>query len=316
MAHVSSICIPASVAAAVRQFFPGWHVVATAPLLASGLEPRHHVQKLTLQYGQGSLTLVLKQALTEDGPAPAISELRCEICLARSWSAAGLPIPQWVDGSEEEGWMLTRCVDGETAWSLLDPDSRLSGTSSHQERATILRRIGETVARFHTLEPALDDETTCELPTKTVDTLLSELARNFASIERRLSAADRALFSEQLRRLDANRPDNRESVICHGDLSGHNIICGSNYAVHLLDWSHACFGPPAWDVAFLMSFAGGLCVTQDDQSVLLAGYRTVSKKELADLDYFISFDRLNQKVNAASNNHGRRTDISQGAVDT
>jgi aminoglycoside phosphotransferase (APT) family kinase protein len=59
-----------------------------------------------------------------------------------------------------------------------------------------------------------------------------------------------------LERLHDNKPLERETVLCHGDLHPLNLLSDAKGDVTVLDWTAAAIAPPEYDVAFTWLLIG------------------------------------------------------------
>jgi Ser/Thr protein kinase RdoA (MazF antagonist) len=174
--------------------------------------------------------------------APPKADVSGQVALARWLAAKGFPVAAPLTEPE--------CV-GDTQlslWEYIDDD---------EQRPIDFQQLGEVVGRLHRIDPgSLSDVVSLpfcgdaawlaiEQSLAEIETLRLLDAEGLGAL-RRAGAALRG-WRERARR-DA-------TVLCHGDVHPQNVLMHDDKVV-LIDWDGICLGPPAWDHAALMTWAG------------------------------------------------------------
>jgi len=95
--------------------------------------------------------------------------------------------------------------------------------------------------------------------------------------ERLKSSIDEANFSVILQRAIELDKCSAKNVLCHGDLSLHNLLINNQQQVMILDWEYAVLACPAYDLASC------ICINNLDssqQESLIAEYYSLNKTQL------------------------------------
>ncbi|MFT6925025.1 MAG: thiamine kinase-like enzyme [Psychromonas sp.] len=91
------------------------------------------------------------------------------------------------------------------------------------------------------------------------------------------SAIDEQQFSVILKRAIILDNSSAKNVLCHGDLSLHNLLINNKQQVMILDWEYATLACPAYDLASC------ICINRLDnlqQESLIASYYSLNKAQL------------------------------------
>jgi len=95
--------------------------------------------------------------------------------------------------------------------------------------------------------------------------------------ERLTSSIDEVHFSVILQRAMSLDKCSAKNVLCHGDLSLHNLLINNQQQVMILDWEYAALACPAYDLASC------ICINRLDslqQQSLIAEYHHLHKAKL------------------------------------
>lgn len=96
--------------------------------------------------------------------------------------------------------------------------------------------------------------------------------------ERIKTAIDEEHFSVILKRAIALDKSSAKNVLCHGDLSLHNLLINNRQQMMILDWEYAALACPAYDLASC------ICINRLDsaqQESLIAEYHHLQQDNLA-----------------------------------
>lgn len=141
-------------------------------------------------------------------------------------------------------------------------------------------RVGEMVARLHTLDPAHVPEghplPWCgSFPWWRLDEALAVAAGDLDA------ATDKGLRSA-IERFGGWERLVGETVVCHGDVHWHNVVMLDSGPA-LLDWDLLCRGPVAWDHAPLLRWSARWGGPDDGYARFAAGYgRSLAGQPLAE----------------------------------
>ena len=204
--------------------------------------------------------------LRRDPPtAPRSTGMLREAALFRAAAAAGVPVPELVDASDDASvlgaaFLLMAHVDGETI-----PRKILRDPEYAPARPLLARQCGEILARLHAIPtgevPGLDEP---DQLTQYLD-VLDSLGQPHPT------------FELAFKWLEEHRPGGGRRGIVHGDFRNGNLIVGPEGVRAVLDWELAHAGDPMEDLGWLcvkswrfgVSLPVGGFGTYDD---LIAGY--------------------------------------------
>jgi aminoglycoside phosphotransferase (APT) family kinase protein len=188
-----------------------------------------------------------------------------EAALFRAAAAAGVPVPELVDASDDgtflgSAFLVMAHVDGETI-----PRKILRDPEYAAARPRLARQCGEVLARLHTIPveavPGLEDQ--------------DQVAQYRAVLDG--VAQPHPTFELAFRWLEEHRPQGSRRTVVHGDFRNGNLIVGPEGIRSVLDWELAHAGDPLEDLGWLCvkSWRFGVALpvggfgTYED---LLAGY--------------------------------------------
>ncbi len=213
-----------------------------------------------------------------------------EFAVARAAFEAGVttPEPLWlctdpaVLGAD---FAIMRRAEGVAAAHRLVREPALGGP-----REALLGRLGEELARLHTVQPPRPD--LAFLPSAAPTPALAMIARLRGWLD--AHATPRPALEWALRRLELRAPATEQVVLCHGDFRTGNYLVDEQGLTAILDWELAHWGDPVSDLGWFTARcwragrpeqrAGGIGPVEP----LLAGYERASGRtvDLATLDYW------------------------------
>ncbi|MGF1600091.1 MAG: phosphotransferase enzyme family protein [Acidimicrobiales bacterium] len=190
--------------------------------------------------------------------APPGSDGAAQAAAARMLAGHGIALPALVDSG---------IVDDQpyTIWERIPADP---GT------VVDFRGLGAEIGRLHRIDPAaLDGLATLpwcdEASWLDLDTHLD--AAEAADV---VSPADIEILRAswvQLRSWGSRCRTAGQPVVCHGDVHPQNVIMRHGKPI-VIDWDTLCLGPPQWDHAALMTWAGRWGGSPDAYPRFAAGY--------------------------------------------
>lgn len=202
-----------------------------------------------------------------------------EFAVARAAFEAGvtLPEPLWLCSEGEGAYWFARRADGEAAAHRLVRDETLGGP-----RPALLRRLGEELARIHSVVPPRADLDFLELPELTAaEAAIARLRGHLDAHE-----SPRPVLDWGLRWLELHLPQPGDIVLCHRDFRTGNYLVDADGLTGILDWEFAGWGDPhedlGWFTARCWRFgqrdrpAGGIGGRED----LYAGYEAASGRSV------------------------------------
>jgi thiamine kinase-like enzyme len=105
-----------------------------------------------------------------------------------------------------------------------------------------------------------------------------QLALSLKQLKERITTPiDEQHFSIMLKRASKLDKKSAKNVLCHGDLSLHNLLINNQQQVMILDWEYATLACPAYDLASCF------CINKLDalqQETLLSAYYSLNKAQL------------------------------------
>jgi aminoglycoside phosphotransferase (APT) family kinase protein len=166
-------------------------------------------------------------------------------------------------------------------------------------RADVGRAVPETLARLH----AIDLEAAGLGDFRRPESLISRQLRRWRRQWGASKTRDLADIETVADRLEQAMPEERETVLLHGDYHLHNLVLGPDGAVRaVLDWELCTAGDPLADVGQMVAYWNELrsddgffrdpVAAADgfpDADALAAGYARASGRDLAALGYWVAF---------------------------
>jgi len=193
----------------------------------------------------GTLALVLR---TDAPSGVSVSHPRAhEFALLRAAFAAGVTVPEPL-ALDPEGavigkpFYLMRRAAGTANARTLSRDAALD-----PHRAALTEAIGRELARIHSIAPPRDD--LAFLPTDP----RPPVARRLDEFRTQLDALPDAYPALEwgIRWLEINAPENRASVLGHGDFRCGNLMVDGAAVTAVLDWEFAGWSDPMEDVGWI-----------------------------------------------------------------
>lgn len=275
--------------------FPGARIQFARPIETSDRTGGANILVVTVTSNQAIQKSVLKSIITAKLPLSRAEELRREIFVLTLGGALSLPTPRLL-ASGDGDWVLMEFIEG---LSIADALWQ-AGARSERKRLTMLQQLGVTVARFHnSLAPfALAAEG--RLSSFSVSQLLDRQKSNLRSLQRSKHDDSVIVLEQALNALAMAQPSSDRLTLCHGDLSGHNMICDGKNNIKVIDWSDACVMPRGADVAFLTSRLNGLCRNEVEVQTVINGYERASGICLENFAFYRALDEVTQSINLLS----------------
>ena len=177
--------------------------------------------------------------LTRFPPGPSKTGMTREAALLRAAAAAGVPVPELVDASDDPSvlgapFLVAEHVDGETI-----PRKILRDPEFAEARPKLARQCGEILARLHTVDPrqieGLEDTDQVAQYRGVLDNL----------------GEPHPTFELAFRWLEDNRPSGSRHTVVHGDFRNGNLMIGPEGVRAVLDWELAHAGDPMEDLGWL-----------------------------------------------------------------
>ena len=163
---------------------------------------------------------------------------------------SGLPIPEvvghHVDGDTD--WLLMTRIPGDNGWQAL-----VSACPS--ERRSLLRELGEMLARIHSLP---------------VPAMLSDADSTPWLDRHRIYAAELSLEDELLSSFGPPPPEVRTFI--HGDFTLDNVLFCEGRVCGVIDWSGCGAGDPRFDIALALATSPELVLEPPDLEAFFEGY--------------------------------------------
>jgi len=190
----------------------------------------------TWSFALDGVPLVLRR----DPPTAARSAgMLREAALFRAAAAAGVPVPELVDASDDpavlgSAFLVMTHVEGETI-----PRKILRDPEFAAARPLLARQCGEILARLHTIPlddvPGLEDQ--------------DQVAQYRAVLDG--AGQPHPTFELAFRWLEEHRPQGSRRTVVHGDFRNGNLIVGPEGIRSVLDWELAHAGDPLEDLGWL-----------------------------------------------------------------
>ena len=183
----------------------------------------------------GTRRLILRR----DPPKAPKTGMTREAELFRAAAAAGVPVPELVDASDDpavlgSAFLVMVHVDGETI-----PRKILRDPEYAEARPKLARQCGEILARLHTIDPTTIPGLEDVDQVIQYRTVLDNLAQPHPT------------FELAFRWLEANRPTGTRRTVVHGDFRNGNLMIGPEGVRAVLDWELAHAGDPMEDLGWL-----------------------------------------------------------------
>lgn len=205
-----------------------------------------------------------------------------EFALLKAAHAAGVTVPEplWLCTDESvigKVFFIMRRVEGIAAGHRLVRDASLGG-----DRRRLLRRLGEELARIHSIRPPRPDLAFLGEPPERP--ALAGVARLRRSLD--ADPMPHPALEWGLRWLERHAPETPEVVLRHGDFRTGNYMVDSHGLTGILDWEFAGWSDPVEDIgwfcakcwragAFALE-AGGI----GDRADLIGGYEGASGRRI------------------------------------
>lgn len=166
-------------------------------------------------------------------------------------------------------------------------------------RAAAAEALAATLARLH----AVDLDAIGLSDVRRTESLASRQLRRWKRQWTASKTRDLPAIDEVADHLEARMPDERETVLLHGDYHLHNLVLGEDGSVRaVLDWELCASGDPLADVGQMVTYwrelrdPDGLfrepVAALDgfpDSDGLASAYAEASGRDLADVDYWVAF---------------------------
>ncbi len=234
---------------------------------------------------KGRQDLVLRA--TAKQAVPDSRERAQEFALLRAAFEAGVTVPEplWICRDESvigRAFLVMRRIEGLADGPTIVHDERYAPL-----RSALAERLGEELARIHTLKPPRPDLAFLEMPEP--DSARYAVARYRAYLDR--DEEPRPVLEWGLRWLERHAPPPGEMVLCHRDFRTGNYLVDISRENRsglgaILDWEFAGWGEPMEDVAWFCAKswrfgaddrpAGGL----DTRERFYAAYGRASGREV------------------------------------
>jgi aminoglycoside phosphotransferase (APT) family kinase protein len=206
-----------------------------------------------------------------------------EFALLQAAFAAGVAVPEPLWCSDDltllgRPFFLMRCVEGTADAQRLTKDPGFA-----LDRALLARRLGEELARLHTIRPP---QPALGLPTVDEAPALRLVARARMALDE--IDPPHPVLEWALRWLERHAPPRGDVVLCHRDFRTGNYMVGDEGLTGILDWEFAGFSDPMEDLGWFCAKcwrfarpdreAGGV----GERADFYAGYEAVSGRAVDD----------------------------------
>jgi aminoglycoside phosphotransferase (APT) family kinase protein len=175
----------------------------------------------------------------------------------------------------------------------------VAGRLTSEERATAGRALPETLARLH----AVDLDAVGLGDFKRSESLISRQLRRWQRQWEASKTRELPEIEEVAAVLSSRMPEERETVLLHGDYHLHNVVFGGDGEIRaLLDWELSTAGDPLADVGQMVAYWNELrepdglfrepvAALEGFQAApeLAELYAEAAGRDLADLSYWIAF---------------------------
>lgn len=192
----------------------------------------------------GALALVLR---TDAPSGVAQSHSRAhEFTLLKAAHAAGVTVPEPLalcagSGVIGKPFYVMRRAEGTAAGHILTRDDKWLG-----DRRALVDRLGEELARIHSIRPPREDLSFLPMPTRPpAEAAIADYRAVLDSYDQPRPALEWGLAW-----LAANPPPARELVLCHRDYRTGNYMADAKGLTAILDWEFAGWGDAHEDIAW------------------------------------------------------------------
>ena len=154
-----------------------------------------------------------------------------------------VPEPLWLANSEVMGrpFFIMRRVEGSAAGHRLVRDSSLGG-----DRIRLAERLGEELARIHSIRPGRSDLNFLPQPNLPPAQELIQRARNYLDHH----STPLPALEWGLRWLERHLPSEHDLVLCHRDFRTGNYMVDGQGLTGILDWEFAGWSDPFEDIGW------------------------------------------------------------------
>jgi aminoglycoside phosphotransferase (APT) family kinase protein len=246
----------------------------------------------------GSWRIVLRRPPLGEILASAHDVAR-EHRILSSLGPTGFPVPRTLGLCED------RDVTGAPFYAMEHVDGVILTRTSTAERlppdvrAAVGRAIASALAQLH----AVDLDAAGFGDFRRPESLISRQLRRWRRQWEASKTRDLAEIDEVADRLERRMPEERETVLLHGDYHLHNFVLGEDGSVRaVLDWELCAAGDPLADVGQMVAYWNELRSSDGlfrdpvaalagfpDASRLAASYAEASGRDLAELGYWVAF---------------------------
>jgi aminoglycoside phosphotransferase (APT) family kinase protein len=255
--------------------------ITEAKLLSGGAIQENWLLRLIIEGGDydGTFECVLRS----DAPSGvAVSHSRAqEFALLQSAFQAGVTVPEplWLGDKTIFGrdFFVMRKANGTAAGFRVVKDASLGG-----DREILAARIGEEMARLHTIKPPVESLNFLKIPTQSP--ALKGVVEFHAFLDRHHTAFPALEWG--IRWLEKNAPTTESVVLTHRDFRTGNYMVDENGLTAVLDWEFAAWSDPLEDLGWFCARcwrfgqfekeAGGI----GSREALYRGYERVSQTAL------------------------------------
>lgn len=169
-----------------------------------------------------------------------------EFVLLKAAFLAGVTVPEplWLCEDPQvlgHPFFVMRRIEGTATGHLLIKDTRLGG-----DRKALLRRLGEELARIHSIKPPRQDLNFLEWYEEAP--ALHKIKRLHAYLDSH--NAPYPALEWGLRWLASNAPPRGLITLCHRDFRTGNYMVDGNGLTGILDWEFAGWGDPMEDIGW------------------------------------------------------------------
>lgn len=269
---------PLSAFLATRADARGAEILEASPLSGGAIQENWRL-RLTFDGGplDGPQNLVLR---TDSPSGVAVSLSRAqEFALLKAASEAGVTVPEPLWLCEDTALLgrpfyLMRQVTGTAAGHLLVKE----GSPQAGDKTALAERLGEELARIHSIRPPRDDLGFLGVPDP--DPALGLIARCRAFLDGFEQAQPAIEWA--LRWCERHAPEAAPPVLAHQDFRTGNYMVDHGTLTGVLDWEFACWGDAMSDLGWLCAKcwrfgrneleAGGLA----ERSAVYRGYERIA----------------------------------------
>jgi aminoglycoside phosphotransferase (APT) family kinase protein len=221
-----------------------------------------------------------------------------EFALLKAAFAAGVTVPEplWLCRDASligRPYFVMRRVAGVAAAHVVVRDTRYGG-----DRERLLERLGEELARIHSIRPPREDLGFLEVPDQ--PPALAAIARLRAYLDRHPSPYPALEWG--LRWLERHAPAGEQVVLCHRDFRTGNYMVDEHGLTAVLDWEFAAWGDPLEDIGWFCArcwrFGGDEAGGIGSREAFYRGYEGVAgwRPEAAAVRYWEVMAHLNWAV--------------------